>query len=494
VPLDEHPWIESEGCTSSYRELRNRIRGYYRDNYPLTEAARGNEFLNPGNGWVSRLCSEPRVAVAVIDGMLAPYRANLQLEVLIEHRPASAATNGDVVSAVTFLDTRTGDDVVITADYVLDATELGDLLELAGVEHVIGAESRSETNELHALDGAAQPLDQQGITWCFAMDYQSDGDFTIDKPADYAFWQSFAPDFWPAPLLSWTDVNPETLEQRTVGLFNDDTSARGGSVRDRWNFRRMLTTEHFASDRYSSDTTLVNWPQNDYWLGPILGVPAEEAAANLNASRQMSLSLLYWMQTEAPRHDGGTGYPGLRLRGDLLGTTDGLAMRPYIRESRRIRAAFTTTEQHVGVEARREAGLPAGAERFTDSVGVGSYRIDLHPSTAGRSYIDIASYPFQIPLGSLIPVRANNLLPAAKNVGTTHITNGCYRLHPVEWNIGEAAGALAAYCLETGKSPRAVHEDVFLTEDFQHLLETRLGVQLDWSSTVQDLQKERSLE
>ena len=41
-----------------------------------------------------------------------------------------------------------------------------------------------------------------------------------------------------------------------------------------------------------------------------------------------------------------------------------------------------------------------------------------------------------------------NLLPAAKNIGTTHITNGCYRLHPVEWNIGEVAGALAANCLD----------------------------------------------
>nr|WP_246320979.1 FAD-dependent oxidoreductase [Paenibacillus germinis] len=29
-----------------------------------------------------------------------------------------------------------------------------------------------------------------------------------------------------------------------------------------------------------------------------------------------------------------------------------------------------------------------------------------------------------------------------------HITNGCYRLHPVEWIIGEAAGYLAADCLE----------------------------------------------
>src|SRR5690349_23906379 len=28
--------------------------------------------------------------------------------------------------------------------------------------------------------------------------------------------------------------------------------------------------------------------------------------------------------------------------------------------------------------------------------------------------------------------RSRNLLPAAKNLGVTHITNGCYRLHPVE--------------------------------------------------------------
>ena len=98
------------------------------------------------------------------------------------------------------------------------------------------------------------------------------------------------------------------------------------------------------------------------------------------------------------------------------------------------------TEQHVGYEARE--GRPA--ETFYDSVGVGSYRIDLHPSTSQRNYIDISSWPFQIPLGALIPIRVENLLPACKNLGVTHITNGCYRLHPVEWNIGEAAGHLAA--------------------------------------------------
>ena len=108
--------------------------------------------------------------------------------------------------------------------------------------------------------------------------------------------------------------------------------------------------------------------------------------------------------------------------------------------------------------SRREAES-RGAQAFHDSVGIGAYRIDLHPSTAGRSYVDVSSWPFQIPLGALIPVRVRNLLPACKNLGTTHITNGCYRLHPVEWNIGEASGALAAYCLDKDLVPRQVREE-----------------------------------
>src|SRR6516225_5032322 len=62
VPPDENPWIETFGGTRSYLELRRRIRDYYYRNYPLTAEARARPHLNPGNGWVSRLCTEPRVA------------------------------------------------------------------------------------------------------------------------------------------------------------------------------------------------------------------------------------------------------------------------------------------------------------------------------------------------------------------------------------------------------------------------------------------------
>jgi len=475
VPPDEHPWIETTGCTNSYRRLRQGIRRYYWRHYPLLESARHDMLLNPGNGNVSRLCHEPRVALAVLEEMLAPYRASRRLEVLLRHRPIAAETDGDRVRAVTLLNEANGEEVTITAPYILDATELGDLLELAQVEHVIGAESQAQTGELHAVEGEPQPLDQQALTWCFALDYLPDDDHTIDKPADYNFWKGYQADFWPGPQLGWQDVDPQTLETRNRGVFHGPQ--RGRRMGDFWHYRRILDRSYYPEGFMPSDITLVNWPQIDYWLGPLLGVSQEEKEKNLRACQQLSLSFLYWMQTEAPRHDGGAGYPGLRLRPDIVGTGDGLAKYVYVRESRRIRAEFTVLEQHVGVQAR---GDLVGAEEFADSVGVGSYRIDLHPSTAPRTYVDVSSWPFQIPLGSLIPVRVENLLPACKNLGVTHITNGCYRLHPVEWNIGEAAGALAAYCLANALTPRQVRNTETHLVDFQEMLADTLGFTLAW--------------
>jgi hypothetical protein len=112
-------------------------------------------------------------------------------------------------------------------------------------------------------------------------------------------------------------------------------------------------------------------------------------------------------------------------------------------------------------------------------VGVGSYRIDLHPSSGGDNYIDVSSLPFQIPMGALIPRRVDNLLAASKNIGVTHITNGCYRLHPVEWNIGESAGALAARCVAAKETPRAVRNDAQKLKDFQQLI-GRQGIEIAW--------------
>jgi hypothetical protein len=457
VPPDEHPWIEQFGCTRSYRDYRDAVRQYYRDHYPLTEDARHRANFNPGDGSVSKLTHEPKVSLAVLEAMLAPYASAGTLTLLLRHKPMAATVDRDFVKSVT-LRSDAGVARTITASYFLDATEQGDLLPLTRTEYVVGAESHTETGEPHAAE-VASSSNIQSFTICFAMDNREGEDHIIEKPAEYDFWRDYVPQLtpaWPGKLLSWDPADPQTLQPRK---FPFETA---------WRYRRIASRENFLPGAFAGDITLVNWPQNDYWLGPLIDVPVQEAAKNLERARQLSLSLLYWLQTDQ-------GHKGLRLRADVMGTEDGLAKYPYIRESRRIRAEFTILEQHVGTAARKQPS----AEVFQDSVGVGSYRIDLHPSTGGDNYIDISSLPFQIPLGSLIPRRVENLLPACKNLGVTHITNGCYRLHPVEWNIGEAAGALAAHAIRTKQTPRRIRNDGKLFADFQKGLIAQ-GVEVAW--------------
>jgi hypothetical protein len=321
----------------------------------------------------------------------------------------------------------------------------------------------------------------QAITWCFALEYREGADCTIERPEEYAFWRDYVPEMsppWPGKLLSWSYSHPITLEPNHRG-FDPRVGAESPEF---WGYRRLGDPENFT-DLSMPGVSLINWPQNDYWLGNVMEVDENEAEQNLRRAMLLSYSLLYWMQTEAPRADGGMGWPGLRLRGDLTGTRHGLAKRAYIRESRRIEAEFTVTEKHVGTDARMEltgkSREEVSAARFDDSVGVGSYRIDLHPSTGGNNYIDISSLPFEIPLGSLIPRRVENLVAACKNLGTTHITNGCYRLHPVEWNIGESAGTVVAFCLKKKEPPRYVRSNPGLLEELQRELGNQ-GVEVRW--------------
>ncbi|RIQ22299.1 FAD-dependent oxidoreductase [Jiangella rhizosphaerae] len=486
VPPDEHPWIEEFGATRTYRALRDGIRAHYRRTYPLTDAAREHPALNPGAGWVSKLCHEPRVAVAVIDELLAPWRSAGRLTVLQPARPVSADVDGDLVRAVTVQHLDTGSATTIHADYVLDATETGDLLPLTGTEYVTGFESRAETGEPSAPD-TAQPDNQQAISYCFALDHV-DGDHTIDRPARYDHWRAVEPAFWGSPLLSFSAPDPRTLLPKprvfdpnpgddALAVDADQSRAQGDD--NLWTFRRIAARDLFAPGHYASDITLVNWPNIDYFEAPVIDVDEATRRRRLDDAKQLSLSMLYWMQTEAPRPDGGTGWPGLRLRADVVGTADGLAQAPYVREGRRIRAVTTVVEHDLSQAVRGAHG----ARRYPDSVGIGMYRIDLHPSTGGDNYLDVAAEPFEIPLGALLPQRMRNLLPAGKNIGTTHITNGCYRLHPVEWNIGEAAGHLAASCLDDDRQPHEIQAKQPLLEDFQTLL-SRDGVELRWPAGV----------
>lgn len=276
VPPDEHRWIEESGSTASYREFRSRVREYYRRNYPLTEAARSNSILNPGNGWVSRLAHEPKVALAVLQEMLAPYVNTGRIEVLYHTVPVAADTEGDYVTGVTVRQGTGGKLFRLRGDYYLDATECGDLLPLAGVEHVSGAEARSETGEPHALE-AADPLDMQSITHVAAVDYVPGGDYTIPRPRDYVYWREYVPSFSQYPILSWfaSDAD-DTSKLKQFTMFPNEQG-----IISLWDYRRIVDPAIWTEPLNDGEVTLLNWALNDYYAGSIIGVSPEERERHL---------------------------------------------------------------------------------------------------------------------------------------------------------------------------------------------------------------------
>lgn len=457
--LDEHDYIEAFGGTASYYQLRDGIRDFYRTHYQLSDSAKTNQQLDPGNCWVSRLGFEPRVGLAVLQQMLQPFVVAGRLTIYTDTRANSAEVEDDRVKTITAIAGATQQQIIFEPQYVIDATELGDLLPLTGTEYVIGAEPISATAEPHAHHGAGDARLVQSFTFTFAVEFCPGKHHTIPKPPAYESNREHQP---------YSFVTEKGVRYLMFG----QAPGTPGSF---WTYRRLIDVAQFRDPAFPRDIAMINWHSNDFRGGSIIDVSPLERQQRLQQAKNLSLGFLYWLQTEAPRDDRGYGYPELKLRQDVMGTEDGLSQFPYIRESRRIRAVQTIREQDISAEF--QAG--ARAKFFDNSVGIGKYWIDLHRCSDADQGLFLPTKPFQLPLGALIPMRMKNLLAGSKNIGTTHITNGAYRLHPVEWAIGEAAGALAVMAIKENKSPHQIHADPWLVRKLQwHLV--RSGVPIFW--------------
>ncbi len=454
---DENRWIEQGGGTASYRELRRRIRYHYQDRHRLSESGARQEYLNPGSCWVSRISVEPKVALGILHEMLHEHAG---IKLLLETKVVAVEQSDDRIRAIV-LQNREGALRVIPK-YVLDATEMGDLLPLAGVEHVVGAESRYETGEPDAPD-SARPDWIQPFTVPFALELRPRGeDHTIPRPEGYEELKRLQ--------------NYHILDGAMKGLFGD---------LGWWTYRRVIAAENFADPAYPCDIAMINTGSNDFKGGVIPTGLAHSDSEVIRRARLASLGYVYWLQTECPRVDdpGQLGYPEFKLRADWFDSPDGLAPAPYIRESRRIRALRTVLQQEIVAADSSGRKLQNGprATHFADSCGIGHYWLDIHEGGTDEPNRFMETRPFQIPLGALIPVRMQNLLAACKNIGVTHLTNGAYRLHPIEWNIGESAGALAAYCVRQYEyeDPADVWRDPSSLKEFQQEL-LRHGIPIYW--------------
>lgn len=432
VPPDEHHLIEQGGATASYLRFRQDIRDHYRRQPGFLDHSHLTEGSNPGNGWVSRLCFEPVVAARWFEHLLLPAQRSGRLKLLRLSHAVAAVRRGRRLDSITISRQGHGSCDTVFASVFVDATDAGDLLALAGLSYRIGKESRSEFGEPDApLQANAQ--DQQPITHVMALRRHTQPMAVQPAPTGYSRW-----------LTQGVPGHQHALFSPSLPTHPPGTSTRlpmdaaeDSQTLDWWRYRRIVSAGQWQSGR--ADVTLLNWPQNDLATNPLIDGPRTRREVQEEA-KELTRCLLHWLQTKAVRSDGGHGFPEWQAAPDMLGTSDGLAQRPYLRESRRIRACQTLTQ----------SDLTAPSHEEPTSVAIGWYPLDIHPTCRSGHSVNAMVQPFQIPLACLVPQDVDNLLPASKNLGVTHLANACTRVHPVEWAIGEAAGTLAALAFETG--------------------------------------------
>lgn len=443
---DEHRYIDTVGATRSFAQMRALMRAAY-----------GGK-SNPGGCWVSHLCAEPKVALDALETMAKGAIDSGKLSIFYGLTPSAVETASGRVSGVE-LARNDGGKVRIRAKQTIDATELGDVIKLSGTAYRIGQEPKSDTGEADApVQGCATCI--QSITYDVILEKRPAGErHVIAKPEGYG-------------EKPWM----KGFGHASFKMFGS------GSV---WEYRRIVDGAALGRN----DVSIMNWGVqlgnanvayvggNDFPHGSVVDVSADEQQTQFGRARERALAYVYWLQTAAD----GRGYPFLKLRSDMMGTTTGVGKYPYIREGRRIRPLETITAEHISDHYNPGS---ARAHTYPLSVGIGLYPMDMHQNvTAGTGFAKGHSLPFQVPLGALIPETMNGLLAGAKNIGTTHLTNSAYRLHPIEWTIGEAAGTLAAMCVSWNKEAR----EVFASEGNAREVQDRLltdGVPLYWIDDV----------
>ena len=295
----------------------------------------------------------------------------------MQHQPTGADVDGDRVRSVACRSLSTGADVVLHAPYILDATEFGDLLDLASVEHVIGAESRDETGEPHALHGPASrstsrrsPGASRSTTW-------PGEDHTIERPADYDFWRDLCGRFLARPAIELDGLaSGDAREALSSDLRRSDgAAARGRSLAlpadpvQRSLPARGRSRRHHAG-QLAADRLLARAGRRRG-----RGRAASATCAGPGSSRYRCCTGC------RPRRPGPTAATGTRNCGCDRTSSAPRTAWPSTSTSAR-RAGSGPSSPFSSSTSASKHGIRASARsHFRTASASGSYRIDLHPST-----------------------------------------------------------------------------------------------------------------
>ncbi|MEQ8819035.1 MAG: FAD-dependent oxidoreductase [Sumerlaeia bacterium] len=419
IVIEPTPWlggmITAAGVSAFDGNKGAMASGFFRRLRDAIEANYGGP-QNTFTGWISETCFEPKLAAGFLNRWVAESGADIWFGAEFE----DVLTEGKKVTGAVVR--HQGESRTIRAAITVDATEYGDVIAKAGVPFRLGRDAKSDTGEEHAPE--QHDLEVQDLTLCATLKKYPGKAPALPKPSDYD----------PGEFDCSTSILCTTPDEKRLNH----------GLHDWGSFIGYAT---LPNDKY-----LLNWPFHSNDSPDTIGVfgTAEERAQALKLAKERTLRYVYYMQNDL-------GHPEWGLATDEYPTDDHLPMMPYMRESRRIDPVRLMVESDVVPKA--------GCERAPlqrDSIAIGDYFLDHHHSKAHlppdirlvEDYPDNA--PFQIPFASTVPKEWDGLMAAEKNIGVSHIVNGCSRLQPVVMLTGQAIGAAAALAIKGGIEPRAL--------------------------------------
>lgn len=412
VIVEEGPWlggmISAAGvsATDGNHDLPSGIWKEFRDKI----YKRYGGPANVETGWVSNTQFEPHVADSIFKAMTAAER---KLTVLHGWQFLKVKKAGNKITGAIFENSK-HQQLEISARQVIDGTELGDVIAAAGIPYSVGMEASSMTGESVGVTETNNIV--QDLTYAAILkDFGAKADCTIVQPANYT---------------------PAEFDAACLDYYVDRTKKAPGV-----SARQMLDYGKLPNGKY-----MLNWPinGNDTYLNVVEMTSAERKAA-LEKAKQTTLRFIYFIQQQL-------GFKNLGLATDEFPTTDRLALMPYHREGRRLKGLVRFTVNNIATPFE-------GAPLYRTGVAVGDYPIDHHhkKNLAAPQHLEFYPVPsFSIPLGALIPEKADGIIVAEKGISVSNAANGTTRLQPCVMITGQAAGMLAATAVLENKQPRQV--------------------------------------
>ena len=393
--VEQTPWLGGMLTSAGVSAIDGnyRLRGGIFGEFTDSLAAHYGGYEALKSGWVSNILFNPAVGARIFRNMADEAGVEVRTGLAVR----KCALNPRSGWTLTLSDgTR------VRARMLIDGTELGDIAALVGAEALQDRVSAQDLTYVAILKEYAAPV-------------------PVPKPEGYDI-----------DLYRSCCDNP-------LADNRDGFNPQGQQL---WSPDMML-----SYGRLPDGHIMLNWPvyANDYFAEYLDMTPAEREDV-VRKAKLRTLGFIYFLQNEL-------GYKNIGIADDVFPTEDGLPFFPYYREARRIAGTDTMT-----VEAAKE---PYRFDLYTRAVAVGDYPVDHHhvqnPRREELSHLWFGKIPsFSVPLGVVIPVETEDLLVADKAVSVSWEMNGATRLQPVVTGMGQAAGALAALAVKSGRKVREV--------------------------------------